>query len=98
MSIARSFALAALLFGASLAPAAAANPLILQSPTVSRAQIAFVYGGDIWTVPHEGGAAHRLVTGFGLAGAPYFSPDGSTIAFSANYDGSTKLHRARVGW
>ena len=92
MSIARSFALAALFIGASLAPAAAANPLILQSPTVSRTQIAFVYGGDIWIVGHDGGTAHRIVTGFGLAGAPYFSPDGSTIAFSANYDGSTNIY------
>ncbi|HEX8806621.1 MAG TPA: PDZ domain-containing protein, partial [Candidatus Aquilonibacter sp.] len=50
------------------------------------------YGGDIWTVPHDGGQAHRIVTGFGLAGAPFFSPDGSTIAFSANYDGSTSIY------
>ncbi|HTZ54843.1 MAG TPA: PDZ domain-containing protein [Candidatus Acidoferrum sp.] len=92
MSIARSFALAALLLGVSFVPARAANPLILQSPTVSRTQIAFVYGGDIWTVGHDGGTAHRIVTGFGLAGAPYFSPDGSTIAFSANYDGSTNIY------
>ena len=92
MSIARSFALAALLLGVSLAPASAANPLILQSPTVSRTQIAFVYGGDIWVVSHDGGVARRLVSGFGLNGAPYFSPDGSTIAFSADYDGSTNVY------
>jgi len=97
MSIARSFALAALLLGASFVPARAANPLILQSPTVSRTQIAFVYGGDIWTVSHDGGDAHRIVTGFGLAGAPYFSPDGSTIAFSANYDGSTNVYTVPAG-
>ena len=92
MSIARSFALAALLLGLTLAPASAADPLILQNPTVSRTEIAFVYGGDIWTVPRAGGRARRIVTGFGLAGAPYFSPDGSTIAFSANYDGSTNVY------
>jgi tricorn protease len=92
MSMARTFALAALVLGLSFAPASAADPLILQSPTVSRTQIAFVYGGDIWVVSHEGGAARRLVTGFGLNGAPYFSPDGSTIAFSANYDGSTNVY------
>jgi tricorn protease len=97
MSIARSLALAALLLAASFAPAVAANPLILQSPTVSRTQIAFVYGGDIWTVPHDGGQAHRIVTGFGLAGAPYFSPDGSTIAFSANYEGATNVYTVPAG-
>ncbi|HVA27777.1 MAG TPA: PDZ domain-containing protein [Candidatus Baltobacteraceae bacterium] len=88
----RSFVISALLVGASLAPAFARAPLILQSPTVSRTQIAFVYGGDIWTVSRAGGTARRIVTGFGLAGAPYFSPDGSSLAFSANYDGSTNVY------
>jgi tricorn protease len=97
MSIARTFALVALLLGASVMPALAANPLILQSPTVSRTQIAFVYGGDIWVVSHEGGTARRIVTGFGLAGAPYFSPDGATIAFSANYDGSANVYTVPAG-
>ena len=71
---------------------AAAPPLILQSPTVSRTQIAFVYGGDIWTVGRGGGEARRIVTGYGLASAPFFSPDGSTIAFSANYNGNTDVY------
>ena len=72
--------------------AAPASPLIFQSPTISSSRIAFVYGGDIWTVPRSGGAANRVVTGFGLAGAPYFSPDGSTIAFSANYNGNVDVY------
>lgn len=91
MSIARSFALAALLIGAVVAPAAA-DPLLLQSPTVSRTQIAFIYGGDVWVVARSGGRAHRIVTGFGVASSPYFSPDGATIAFSADYDGATNVY------
>jgi tricorn protease len=43
-------------------------------------------------VPRDGGQAQRVVTGYGVAGDPYFSPDGSTIAFSANYDGSTSVY------
>ncbi|HZT74537.1 MAG TPA: PDZ domain-containing protein [Terriglobales bacterium] len=83
--------------GLALAAAAAAAPpesplLLLQSPTMSRTQIAFVYGGDIWIAPRTGGAAHRLVTGFGLSGAPYFSPDGTEIAFSGDYDGNTDVY------
>src|SRR5580704_4519460 len=35
-------------------------PLLLQKPTLSRAQIAFVYAGDLWTVPRERGDARRL--------------------------------------
>ncbi len=51
-----------------------------------------MYAGDIWTVPRSGGDARRLVTGYGLASAPYFSPDGSTLAFSANYDGNIDVY------
>ncbi|HUZ50031.1 MAG TPA: PDZ domain-containing protein [Candidatus Dormibacteraeota bacterium] len=85
--------MACTLAAAAVLPAmAAAPPLILQSPTVSRTQIAFVYGGDIWTVGRGGGEARRVVTGYGLASAPFFSPDGSTIAFSANYNGNTDVY------
>ncbi|MGH9415620.1 MAG: hypothetical protein ACRD01_03250, partial [Terriglobales bacterium] len=45
------------------AGAAAAPLLLLQTPTLSRTQIAFAYGGDIWIVARSGGAAHRLATG-----------------------------------
>jgi tricorn protease len=33
-----------------------------------------------------------VVTGFGLASSPYFSPDGATIAFSANYNGNVDVY------
>lgn len=78
------------------APAAAA-PLIYQNPTVSATRIAFEYGGDIWVVPREGGAAHRLVTGMNLSGAPYFSPDGTQVAFSGTYDGNTDVYVVSAG-
>jgi tricorn protease len=66
--------------------------LLLQTPTLSRTQIAFVYGGDIWTVPREGGVAHRLVTGTDLETGPIFSPDGSMVAFSGDYDGNVDVY------
>ncbi len=87
----RSVVIAGALLLACVRPSVAATPLLLQSPTISRTEIAFVYGGDIWTVPRDGGEARRVVTGYGIAGAPYFSPDGSTIAFSANYNGSVNV-------
>ena len=64
----------------------AKTPLLLQTPTISKTQIAFVYGGDIWIVGREGGEARRLVTGRDLESGPIFSPDGSMVAFSGNYD------------
>ena len=66
--------------------------LLLQTPTLSKTQIAFVYGGDIWTVSRDGGDAHRLVTGTDLETGPIFSPDGSMVAFSGNYDGNVDVY------
>jgi tricorn protease len=70
----------------------AAAPLLLRDPTISKTQIAFVYGGDIWIVGREGGDARRLVTGMNLESAPYFSPDGSRVAFTGNYDGHPDVY------
>ena len=40
-------------------------PLLLRFPTVSRTQIVFNYGGDLWIVSREGGDARRLTSGVG---------------------------------
>ncbi len=81
----------ALLFGlvsnVSRIAAAEENPLLVQSPTMSKTQIVFVYGGYLWSVPREGGEARQLTTG-GHESRPRFSPDGSWIAFSGQYDGN----------
>ena len=70
---------------------AADKPHLFQSPALSRELIAFGYAGDLWTVPREGGRAVRLTNGVGLESAPVFSPDGSTIAFTGEYDGNTDV-------
>ena len=70
----------------------AKTPLLLQTPTISKNQIAFVYGGDIWIVGREGGGAHRLVAGRDLESGPIFSPDGSMVAFSGNYDSNVDVY------
>ena len=62
--------------------------LLLQHPTISKTHIVFAYGGDIWIAPRQGGQATRLVAGPGLEGDPLFSPDGSMVAYTGNYDGN----------
>ena len=63
------------------------GPLLLQSPTLSKTHIVFVYGGSLWSVPREGGDARRLVVGDpGTASGPLFSPDGTQVAFTGNFD------------
>lgn len=72
--------------------AQADKPLLLQKPTISRTQIAFVCAGDLWVAPREGGDARRLTTGTGIETDPLFSPDGSMIAFTGEYDGNVDVY------
>src|SRR6202035_3103420 len=64
---------------------------LFQSPALKGDSIAFGYAGDLWTVPRNGGRAVRLTNGIGLESMPIFSPDGSTIAFTGEYDGNTDV-------
>jgi len=68
------------------------QPLLLQKPSLSKTHIAFVYAGDLWTVAREGGTARRLTSGQGIETNPVFSPDGSTIAFTGDYDGNIDVY------
>lgn len=65
---------------------------MLQYPDVSKTHISFTYAGDIWVVPKTGGTAYRLTTAKGVEGFAKFSPDGSQLAFSGNYDGNTDVY------
>jgi tricorn protease len=85
-------ALATLCFPRAVQAADTRVPLLLRDPTISRTQIAFAYGGDIWIVARAGGTAHRLVTGYALDTGPIFSPDGSQVAFSGEYDGNIDVY------
>ena len=64
----------------------------LHQPDISRELIAFIYAGDLWTVPVEGGTARRMTAHQGRESNPQFSPDGKWIAFSAEYDGNTDVY------
>jgi len=79
-----------LLIPASFA-AAQGGHLLLRNPALSNAQIVFTYAGDLWSVPREGGEAKRLTAGPGVETAAVFSPDGSTIAFTGEYDGNVDV-------
>jgi tricorn protease len=67
------------------------KPLLLQEPTLSKTRIAFMFAGDLWVAPREGGEATRLTTGVGYESNPIFSPDGTQIAFTGQYDGNTDV-------
>ncbi len=71
--------------------AAQASHPLLQRPTFNGTLIVFSYAGDLWTVDRSGGHATRLTTGTGIETDPVFSPDGTMIAFTGEYDGNTDV-------
>ena len=77
---------------ASAVSAYAAGPLLMQTPTLSKTHIAFAYAGDLWLAAREGGEARLLTSGSGTKSNPVFSPDGSMIAFTGDYDGNVDIY------
>lgn len=65
---------------------------LLSQPAVSATRVAFSYSGDLWTAKLDGSDVRRITTADGDESNPSFSPDGSTLAFSANYDGNTDVY------
>ncbi len=70
---------------------------LLRYPDVSSTHISFVYGGDIWIVAKAGGVAQRLSSPRGEESFPRFSPDGSRLAFTANYNGNNDIYVMPAG-
>jgi tricorn protease len=73
-------------------PPADESVRLLRSPDVSAERVTFVYANDVWVADRAGGDARRLTTFEGAETHPHFSPDGSRIAFSAQYDGNTDVY------
>jgi tricorn protease len=69
-----------------------AQTRMLRSPSVSQRHIAFAHAGNIWVVERSGGAARRLTSFAGEASSPKLSPDGSKVAFSAQYAGNVDVY------
>ncbi|HJU82787.1 MAG TPA: PDZ domain-containing protein [Holophagaceae bacterium] len=73
-------------------PLLSGAPTLFQQPALSAQEIAFVHGGDLWIVARSGGEAKRLTSHPGIENNPAFSPDGSEIAFTAQYDGNVDVY------
>ena len=65
---------------------------MFQYPDVSKSQIVFTYGGDVWIASKTGGTAYKLTSAKGIETFARFSPDGSQIAFTGNYDGNQDVY------
>ena len=64
---------------------------LLRFPAIHGNQIVFSYAGDLFSVDAEGGMARKLTSHVGYEIFPRFSPDGSKIAFTGQYDGNTEV-------
>jgi Tol biopolymer transport system component len=74
-------------------PAVAPQPYFTE-PALSpdRKEIAFVSGGDIWTVPAAGGTASLLVSNSANEARPLYSPDGRQLAFISTRTGNGDIY------
>src|SRR5688572_28240339 len=57
-----------------------------------RKEIAFVSGGDIWTVPSTGGVAALLVSHPATESRPVYSPNGEQLAFISTRTGNGDIY------
>ena len=69
-----------------------AEPLLLRNPSLNRDKIAFLYANDVWTVAREGGEARRLTSAGSVRTGPFYSPDGTQIAYSTSEHGLTDVY------
>ncbi|MBC9795312.1 S41 family peptidase [Sinomicrobium weinanense] len=68
------------------------NTRLLSQPALSDTHIAFIYAEDLWVANKDGSNPRRLTIDEGIESNPVFSPDGSLVAFNAEYDGSTDVY------
>lgn len=92
ISLAAVVILAAFTLPANLAAAAPGPQGYYRMPALRGDTVVFVSEGDLWKVPLAGGAARRLTSHSGDESSPAISPDGGTVAFTAQYEGPTEVY------
>jgi tricorn protease len=89
---------ALLVLAATIAVSAQGSPAVprpyFTEPALSpdHSELAFVSGGDIWTVPVAGGEARLLLSHPANESRPLYSPDGRRLAFTSNRTGGGDVY------
>jgi len=88
-----------LVFAAAAVVSGRSGSAYMTEPSLSpdRKEIAFVSGGDIWTVPADGGTAQLLVSHPANEARPIYSPDGRFLAFVSNRTGNGDIYILDLG-
>jgi tricorn protease len=78
----------------SPSPALAPEPSLgyYRSPAIHGDTVVFAAEGDLWRIGRSGGVASRLTTHPAEEASPALSPDGTTLAFSAAYEGPLEVY------
>ena len=65
---------------------------LLRQPTIHNNQVAFAYGGDIWTTNLLSNITTRLTSTSAVESNPHLSPNGKWVAFTSNRSGSSSVY------
>jgi tricorn protease len=75
-----------------VASSAGADTKLLRFPDLHGDKVVFSYAGDLWIANTSGGIARQLTSHPGEELFAKFSPDGSHIAFTGQYDGGEQVY------
>lgn len=64
----------------------------IRFPSIHQDSIVFVAEDDLWLVESAGGRAERLTAGVAEIKTPYFSPDGTQLAFVGEAEGTEEVY------
>lgn len=67
-------------------------PGFFRAPAIHGDTVVFTAEGDLWKAPVTGGAAQRLTSHPGLESSATLSPDGTQLAFAAQYEGPLETY------
>lgn len=88
--------LAVFIFSSTFGQINTEDTRLMHSPAMGTDHIAFIYANDLWIADKTGENPNRLTVDEGIESDPVFSPDGKTIAFSAEYQGNTDVYTIPV--
>jgi tricorn protease len=69
----------------------------LRRPDIHGDQIVFTSEGDLWLGSVQNGTAQRITSHPGVETNAHFSPDGKSLAFTAQYDGGADVYVMPLG-
>ena len=69
---------------------------LLRQPSISTTHIAFTYASDVWVSDLNGQNVNRITSTDAIERNPVISPDGTTIAFTSNREGSNAVYTVSI--